>query len=154
MRPLFHPSIEDVTVEGILHALSDPVRVAIYADIVSSDCSYNCSTFLSVREQKISKSTLSQHFKALGEAGLIRGERRGVRNAEQFAVPGNRNPLPRINSGNRQRLPSPIRRSTLYAQNSIGLSFKEFQARIKAQLPAFAHYSLNTEFPEPGPFLS
>jgi len=33
MRPLFHPSIEDVTVEGILHALSDPVRVAIFADI-------------------------------------------------------------------------------------------------------------------------
>ena len=24
MRPLFHPSIEDITVEGILHALSDP----------------------------------------------------------------------------------------------------------------------------------
>ena len=78
MRPLFHPSIEDVTVEGILHALSDPVRVAIYADIVSSDCSYNCSTFLSVREKKIPKSTLSQHFKALREAGLIRGERRGI----------------------------------------------------------------------------
>jgi hypothetical protein len=35
VRPLFHPSIEDVTVEGILHALSDPVRVAIYADIVA-----------------------------------------------------------------------------------------------------------------------
>ena len=35
MRPLFHPSIEEITVEGILHALSDPVRVAIYADIVS-----------------------------------------------------------------------------------------------------------------------
>src|ERR1700747_3392605 len=78
MRPLFHPSIEDVTVEGILHALSDPVRVAIYADIVSSGCSYNCSTFLSVREKKITKSHLSQHFKALREAGLIRGERRGV----------------------------------------------------------------------------
>jgi len=78
MRPLFHPSIEDVTVEGILHALSDPVRVAIYADIVKSECSYNCSTFLNVREKQIPKSTLSQHFKALREAGLIRGERRGV----------------------------------------------------------------------------
>jgi DNA-binding transcriptional ArsR family regulator len=78
MRPLFHPAIEDVTVEGILHVLSDPVRVAIYADIVSSNCSYNCSNFLSVREKKIPKSTLSQHFKALREAGLIRGERRGV----------------------------------------------------------------------------
>src|SRR5260221_11652395 len=77
MRPLFHPSIEDVTVEGILHALSDPVRVAIYADIVKSECSHNCSTFLNVREKQIPKSTLSQHFKALREAGLIRGERRG-----------------------------------------------------------------------------
>ena len=78
MRPLFHPSIEEVTVEGILHALADPVRVAIYTDLVSSDCSHNCSTFLNVGERKIPKSTLSQHFKALREAGLIRGERRGV----------------------------------------------------------------------------
>jgi DNA-binding transcriptional ArsR family regulator len=78
MRPLVHPAIEDVTVEGILHALSDPVRVAIYADIVGSLCSLNCSNFLKVSEKTIPKSTLSQHFKALREAGLIRGERRGV----------------------------------------------------------------------------
>src|SRR5882757_7878179 len=78
MRPLFHPSIEDITVEAILHALSDPVRVAIYADIVGSDCSQNCSNFLKVSEKAIPKSTLSQHFKALREAGLIRGERIGV----------------------------------------------------------------------------
>lgn len=78
MRPLFHPSIEDVTVEAILHALSDPVRVAIYADIVGSACSQNCSSFLKVSEKNIPKSTLSQHFKALREAGLIRGERHGV----------------------------------------------------------------------------
>jgi DNA-binding transcriptional ArsR family regulator len=78
MRPLFHPAIEDVTVEGILHALSDPVRVAIYAGIVASECSQNCSSFLKVSEKRIPKSTLSQHFKALREAGLIRGERRGV----------------------------------------------------------------------------
>ena len=78
MRPLYHPSIEDVTVEGILHALSDPVRAAIYADIVGSGCSQSCSTFLKVSEKAIPKSTLSQHFKALREAGLIRGERQGV----------------------------------------------------------------------------
>ncbi len=78
MRPLFHPSVEDVTVEAILHALSDPIRVAIYADIVGSDCSRNCSTFLSVSNKTIPKSTLSQHFKALREAGLIYSERRGV----------------------------------------------------------------------------
>ena len=78
MRPLFHPSVEDITVEGILHALSDPVRVAIYADIVLSECPQKCSNFLRVSEQDIPKSTLSQHFKALREAGLVRSERRGV----------------------------------------------------------------------------
>src|ERR1700749_851290 len=78
VRPLFHPSIEDITVEGILHALSDPVRVAIYADIVAQECTHNCSMFLTVSDKAIPKSTLSQHFKALREAGLIRGERRGV----------------------------------------------------------------------------
>jgi DNA-binding transcriptional ArsR family regulator len=78
VRPLFHPSLEDITVEGILHALSDPVRAAIYADIVSQECSQNCSMFLTVSDKAIPKSTLSQHFRALREAGLIRGERRGV----------------------------------------------------------------------------
>ena len=78
VRPLFHPSLEDITVEGILHALSDPVRVAIFADIVSQECSQNCSTFLTVSDKTIPKSTLSEHFRALREAGLIRGERRGV----------------------------------------------------------------------------
>ena len=78
MRPLVHPSVDDITVEGIMHALSDPVRVAIYADIVGSGCSQNCSNYLTVSEKDIPKSTLSQHFKALREAGLIRSERRGV----------------------------------------------------------------------------
>jgi DNA-binding transcriptional ArsR family regulator len=78
MRPLFHPSIQDVTVEGILHALSDPVRVSIYADIVEQDCSHNCMAFSTISEKPIPKSTLSQHFKVLREAGLIKGARQGV----------------------------------------------------------------------------
>lgn len=78
MRPLFHPSVDDVTVEGILHALSDPVRVDIFAQIAGSPCSQNCSNFLQVCQKTIPKSTLSQHFKALREAGLIRSERKGV----------------------------------------------------------------------------
>src|ERR1700688_1806127 len=94
MRPLIHPSIDDVTVEGILHALSDPVRVAIYADIVGSSCSQTCSDFLKVSEKTIPKSTLSQHFKALRDAGLIRGERVGVemRNTSRCAEIGKRFP--------------------------------------------------------------
>jgi DNA-binding transcriptional ArsR family regulator len=78
MRPLFHPSMKEVTVEGILHALSDPIRVAMYADIVAQDCPQSCSNFLKVSDKAIPKSTLSQHFKILREAGLIRSERHGV----------------------------------------------------------------------------
>jgi DNA-binding transcriptional ArsR family regulator len=70
--------MEDITVEGILHALSDPVRVAIYAEIIAQNCTQNCTNFAKISEKTIPKSTLSQHFKALREAGLIRGERRGV----------------------------------------------------------------------------
>jgi len=65
-------------VESILHALADPVRVAIFAQIAGSNCTQTCSNFLHMSEKNIPKSTLSQHFKALREAGLIRGERRGV----------------------------------------------------------------------------
>ena len=78
MRPLFHPSIEEVTVEGILHALSDPVRVAMFADIAAQSCPQSCSNFLTVSDKAIPTSTLSQHFKILREAGLIRSERHGV----------------------------------------------------------------------------
>jgi len=78
MRPLFHPALGDVTVEGLLYALADPVRVAIFAEIVGQECTQNCSSFLMVGTQAIPRSTLSQHFKVLREAGLIRGERRGV----------------------------------------------------------------------------
>jgi DNA-binding transcriptional ArsR family regulator len=78
MRPLVHPSIEDITVEGILHALSDPVRVAIYAKLAASNGATICSNFLQISNRTIPKSTLSQHFRALREAGLIRSERHGV----------------------------------------------------------------------------
>jgi DNA-binding transcriptional ArsR family regulator len=78
MRLLFHPSIEDVTVEGILHALSDPVRARIYLSLAETGSSQICSNFLTISEKTIPKSTLSQHFKILREAGLIRSERQGV----------------------------------------------------------------------------
>ena len=78
MRPLFHPSPEDIKVEGVLHALSDPVRAAIFAEIATSSCPQACSSYLTVSQRNIPKSTLSQHFKALRESGLIRSERQGV----------------------------------------------------------------------------
>lgn len=78
MRPLMHPSVDDISVEGIMHALSDPMRVQIFLGIAYAQCAQTCSTFLEVSDQTIPKSTLSQHFKALRESGLIHSERKGV----------------------------------------------------------------------------
>jgi len=78
MRPLLHPTIDEITVQGILYALSDPVRVQIYLQLMEADCSLNCSTFTNVGTNSLAKSTLSLHFKILREAGLIHSERKGV----------------------------------------------------------------------------
>jgi DNA-binding transcriptional ArsR family regulator len=78
MRSLFHPSADDIKVESILHALSDPIRVQIFARIAQAECPQTCSAFLELSDRAVPKSTLSQHFKVLREAGLIRSERRGV----------------------------------------------------------------------------
>jgi len=78
MKPLHHPSIDEVTVEGILYALSDPVRARIYAKLAQAECTQTCSTFLTIQDAPLPKSTLSRQFAVLREAGLIRSERRGV----------------------------------------------------------------------------
>lgn len=86
MKPLIHPSIEDVPLEAILHALADPVRVALFSEIVQQDGPRNCTKLVSVLDKPLPKSTLSQHMRILREAGLIRGERHGVemRNTSRY----------------------------------------------------------------------
>lgn len=78
MRPLFHPALEDVRPEAILHALSDPVRAAIFARISGAGCVEACTNVAALGDRVIPKSSLSSHFKVLREAGLIRCERHGV----------------------------------------------------------------------------
>ena len=78
MRPLFHPAIEDVRPEAILHALADPNRAAIFATIMRAGCVEACSAVAALGDRVIPKSSLSNHFKVLREAGLIRSERHGI----------------------------------------------------------------------------
>jgi DNA-binding transcriptional ArsR family regulator len=78
MRPFYHPPLEEITVEGIIYALSDPVRVQIFSQLASAECAKSCTTFTHVKETPLPKSTLSQHFRILREAGLIQSERKGV----------------------------------------------------------------------------
>lgn len=78
MRPLIHPAIDDVRLESILHALSDPERAAIFAEVAGAGCAQKCQALATVANREIPKSSLSQHFKVLREAGLIHSERQGV----------------------------------------------------------------------------
>ena len=77
-RPLTHPHIDDVTVAGILHALSDPVRLGIIAKLLKSPAGMNCTQTTLKLKLNMPKSTCSQHYRILREAGLIVSERRGV----------------------------------------------------------------------------
>jgi len=58
MRPLYHPSPEEITVQGILYALSDPARVRIFVELMDADCAKNCSAFLNMNQMPLPKSTL------------------------------------------------------------------------------------------------
>lgn len=62
-----HPDIEDVAIDDVLHALADPTRRRIIRMLVT-DGDRPCGTF----GLGIAPSTLSHHFKALRNAGLIR----------------------------------------------------------------------------------
>ena len=68
-----HPGVDDITLDGILHALADPVRrniVKALKDGQALNCSKTCD--------KLAPSTISFHYKILREAGLIRSEKKGV----------------------------------------------------------------------------
>jgi DNA-binding transcriptional ArsR family regulator len=71
-RTLWYPERDDITIYGILAALSDPTRLGIVRAIAERDecCPFD---FLDVT----SKQNLSHHFKVLREAGLIRSRYEG-----------------------------------------------------------------------------
>lgn len=77
-RPLFHPDLDGVTIVGVLHALADPVRLAIVAELRRAADGLNCVETMNRIHASTPKSTCSQHFQILREAGLIRCERKGV----------------------------------------------------------------------------
>lgn len=77
MRPIAHPTMEEISLAGLLHALADPVRLDIVRRLCVAGCEMNCITS-AADLAGLSKSTLSHHFRILREAGIVRSERRGV----------------------------------------------------------------------------
>ncbi len=67
MREPRHPAVRELDLTRVLHALSDPTRLQIVRELARAD-DQACGSF----SVSVSKSTLSQHFSVLREAGVIR----------------------------------------------------------------------------------
>ena len=79
MTRFVHPAKEDISLEGVLGALSDPMRLRILRKLLEGrKGSLSCSGAAPCEE--MAKSTLSHHFRVLRDAGLIRTTKRGVEN--------------------------------------------------------------------------
>jgi DNA-binding transcriptional ArsR family regulator len=63
-----HPDCADIDLSTVLHALSDPVRLTIVAELAAKGGEHSCSSF----NLPIVKSTATHHFRVLREAGVIR----------------------------------------------------------------------------------
>ncbi|MEV4560238.1 metalloregulator ArsR/SmtB family transcription factor [Kitasatospora sp. NPDC049285] len=69
------PATDELRLECVLHALADPSRLRIVAELADAGgTELNCLAF----EVPVTKSTLTHHFRVLREAGLIRQCRRGT----------------------------------------------------------------------------
>lgn len=73
MRPIFHPAAEDITLEGVLYALGDPIRLEIVLRLATDDA-IACAAL----ELPVAKSTLSHHLKVLREAGVLYCRKQGT----------------------------------------------------------------------------
>jgi DNA-binding transcriptional ArsR family regulator len=63
------PRHEDMRIESVLGALSDPVRLSIVRTLAATEGeSRSCGSF----GLAVSKSTASHHFRVLRESGIIR----------------------------------------------------------------------------------
>ena len=76
MRQLRHPRLEEVTLAGVLSALSDPVRLSVVSALADG-AERGWGEF----EVGVGASTLSHHIKVLREAGLVSFRRDGVRSS-------------------------------------------------------------------------
>ncbi|MFJ8646016.1 ArsR/SmtB family transcription factor [Streptomyces sp. NPDC093546] len=75
-EPLPEPAVDDLRLETVLGALSDPLRLTIVRKLLleSEDFDHPCGWFGLDRP----KSSLTHHFKALREAGITRQRQYGL----------------------------------------------------------------------------
>jgi DNA-binding transcriptional ArsR family regulator len=72
-----HPVREELSLPNVLYALGDPLRLRIVGELAAADEELSCGELSVVKE--VAKSTGSNQFKVLREAGLIRMTPQGRR---------------------------------------------------------------------------
>ena len=77
-RPVQHPASEDISLAAVLYALSDPVRAAIVRELTNAPQGMNCTEMNQRLGLNLAKSSCSQQYRILREAGVIFSERKGV----------------------------------------------------------------------------
>ena len=80
MRKLKHPRLDEMNLAEVLYALGDPARLQIVTSLaeLSPKIAHERSCKSVCQSLRLSKSTLSHHFKILREAGLIRCDKEGT----------------------------------------------------------------------------
>lgn len=76
MRRLNHPAMNDITLEGVLFALGDPIRMKMVQQIACGRVA-NCAE-VSAALAAVPLSTRHHHMRILRENGLLWSERKGV----------------------------------------------------------------------------
>jgi DNA-binding transcriptional ArsR family regulator len=79
MARFTHPNLNDVPLASVLHALSDPARLAIVRrlsddlDCTGEGLACNCAS-----PEELPRATISNHFTILRTAGLIESRKQGT----------------------------------------------------------------------------
>ncbi|EMF01315.1 helix-turn-helix transcriptional regulator [Streptomyces mobaraensis NBRC 13819 = DSM 40847] len=70
-----HPAVEEIELGAVLAALADPLRRRVVRELARAPegTTRTCSSFA----LPVSKATVTHHFRALREAGLVRQVDRG-----------------------------------------------------------------------------
>lgn len=76
MDTIAHPKLKDVSLEQVLKALGDPVRISIVKQLLKSpDLEMACGTF----DYEVTKATFSHHLQILREAGVVQTRQESTR---------------------------------------------------------------------------
>ena len=80
MDRFIHPNLKDVPLSSVLHALSDPTRLAIVrrlnqdSERKGEGLACNCAS-----PEELPRATMSNHFTVLRSSGLIQSRKEGTK---------------------------------------------------------------------------